>query len=271
MKWKQTVISNTTKLIWSGKYSATLYNFYYVCHKRLQRDIKFLLYVPYAVKHSKWGYTTGKFGMAKMDGIYINRHVHYIGISNMVVLLFICISGSYLVLSTLIDCQHDWKKFYCGKLCTSTLGNFVVLILGASIGVVLTAYSLLVPWTKCNAKYALTLLFFVKTIEIGGLIYCEFCLIIFPYLMPTVNEDWCIPFSSAILALIIAPVLVLDIYFLVLIVKFDEKLRNGSEDIKWPNATHTTTTIIEKEYFELGAMRNQSEISNSDNYTSYLE
>ena len=86
-----------------------------------------------------------------------------------------------------------------------------------------------------------------------------------------VNDDWCIPFSSAILALIIAPVLVLDIYFLVLVVKFDEKLRNGSEDIKWPNATHTTTTIIEKEYFELGAMRNQSEISNSDNYTSYLE
>ena len=205
--------------------------------------------------------------MAIMDRSYIKKHVHFIGIFNMVVMFIICLSGSFVVLSALLDCQRDWKVFYCGKLCTSTLGNFVVIILNASIGVVLTAYSLLIPWTKCNTKYALTLLFFVKTIEIGGLIYCEFSLIIFPYLVPTVNEDWCIPFSSAILALIIAPVLMLDIYFLVLVVRFDEELRNGSENIRWSKAT----TVIEDEYFELGPTANQTEISNCDNYTNILE
>ena len=46
----------------------------------------------------------------------------------------------------------------------------------------------------------------------------------------------------------------LDIYFLVLVVRFDEELRNGSENIKWSKAT----TVIEDEYFELGPTANQT-------------
>ena len=154
----------------------------------------------------------------------------------MMTMVIVCLGGSYLLLPKLIDCQPDWKKIYCGSYNTSILAILIVMLVFAYIGVLLSAYVLSILTSKIQHKHTLIPFYFIKSIEIGGLVYCEFCLMISPYMTPEnvkANEAWCIPIPSFLLALIIVFIIIVHVYLMILVSRFDEEIRNHRGHTTW--------------------------------------
>ena len=167
----------------------------------------------------------------------------------MILVSVVCTSGLYLYLPALINCHPSQNAIPCGIRNTAILAEIVIIISFAMAGCGLSCFVFLIRKSENNPKYHfVNLLFFVKSIEIGGLIYCEVCVLIFPYMAPKANENWDIPLSPIILGCVIPLITLAEFYFLhVVVVGFKEGARNSCRERMWT----TPRRLQDKEDYEL--------------------
>ena len=160
---------------------------------------------------------------------YQVSNLRSIAIVNMIVISVVALSGSIIVSTTLLECD---KEFECEKLCKATLGTLTVVIASSINGVALTAGVFLTPGSNIHRKcYLLVSLYLIKSVEIGGLIFSELCLLAFP-IIPS-KHVWCVSISPIIFLVVIAMIILFDIHFLIKTVKTDERLRNTCGNSTW--------------------------------------
>ena len=163
------------------------------------------------------------------ENVDYQANLRSIAIVNMLVILIVSSSGWIIVSRTYVECG---KEFECGNLCKATLATLIVVFFISGIGVTLTACVFLSPGSNIHRKcYSLVSLYLIKSIEIGGLIFSELCLLAFP-IMPS-KHVWCISISPIIFLVVIAVIILFDVYFLIKTVKTDEKLRNTCGNSSW--------------------------------------
>ena len=151
-----------------------------------------------------------------------------IAIVNMLVISAVSLRGSKIIF-TLTECE---KEYECGNLCKATLATLTVVIFISVIGVALTASVFLSHESNIHRKcYSLVALYLIKSIEIGGLIFSELCLLAFP--ISSSKHVWCVSISPIIFLVVIAMIILFDIYFLIKTVKTDERLRNTCGNSSW--------------------------------------
>ena len=147
----------------------------------------------------------------------------------MVSTTILCISGTYLLAPTIKHFISNGIILHCGYYTTSMLANLTVTILISIIGLFLSAFALLLIGTKFCTKCTLIPFFFVKSVEIGGLVFCESCMAIVSYAKEVENvnpvDEWCFTIHPLVMALIIAMKIVADICAIVLVIQLDEQLR----------------------------------------------
>ena len=164
----------------------------------------------------------------KMDYNPLKKRVFAISILNILLTITLSVGGLYLLMPVIMHFQPNWKVIYCGYYKTSLVANIIVTILIALIGVILSVYLLLVIGTKALENYTLIPYFFNKSIEIGGCVFCDICLVIFPHALGSdaeTKEDCVVRVSSLLIALIITTKMLLDIYLVMQVVTLDEKFR----------------------------------------------
>lgn len=159
----------------------------------------------------------------------MKKCVFYLIVFNMVSTTILCISGTYLLAPTIKHFISNGIILHCGYYTTSMLANLTVTILISIIGLFLSAFALLLIGTTLCTKCTLIPFFFVKSVEIGGLVFCESCMVIVSYakVVENVNsvDEWCFTIQPLALALIIALKIIADICVIVIVVKLDEELR----------------------------------------------
>ena len=168
-------------------------------------------------------------------------------VSNMIVTIMVCSGGSYLVLQTMINCHADWnrssetKQISSSKMYNlSVLANLIMVLFVFLIVVVLTICTLWNIRSQSRPKYTFNPFFFIKSIELGGLVYCEFCFIIFAFIMPydnKKNEDWDISSFFLAMGMIFTLIKLFDIYVLVSLFKLDELVKKDAKLSKWRQLT----------------------------------
>ena len=164
-----------------------------------------------------------------MKYIHDKSRIRSIAVINMLTVSVVSLSGLFVVASSFRNCQ---KAVKCGYLCKATLGNIAILIPIGFLGVTLSASVFLSHGSNIHRKcYSLVSLFLIKSIEIGGLFYCEACLMFFPFM--TNKDAWCISISPVAFILVIGLTIIFDIHFLAVTVKMDEDLRNTCGDSSW--------------------------------------
>ena len=159
----------------------------------------------------------------------MKKGVFYLVIFNMASTAILCVSGTYLLAPTMKHFTSNGNISHCGYYTTSMLANLTVMILISVVGLVLSAFALILIGTKFCTTCTLIPFFFVKSVEIGGLIFCESCIVILSYtkVVKNVNsvDEWCFTIPPFILAVVIALKILTDICVIVLVIKLDEELR----------------------------------------------
>ena len=168
-------------------------------------------------------------------------------VSNIIMTIIVCSGGSYLVLQTMINCHADWNRNSANKqISTSTfynlsvLANLIMVMFIFMIGVVLTICTLWNIRSESRPKYTFNPFFFIKSVELGGLVYGQFCLIMFAFIVPYENkkdENWDISSFFFVMGMIFTLVKIFDIYVLVSLFKLDELLRKDEKQSKWRQLT----------------------------------
>ena len=130
----------------------------------------------------------------------------------------------------------------------SILANLAIVLFIFIIGLFLTLYALWNIRFHSRPKYTLIPFFLIKSVELGGLVYCEFCLITFALIVPNnnneTNEDGDISSFFFMMGMLLAVVKICDIYVLVRLVKFDETVRkNVKSQSSW---RHVRTAVQHK-------------------------
>ena len=172
------------------------------------------------------------------DNNLSKRHAYCAVVLNMVIIIIVLSGGSYLVLIALTKYQEDWNMTSAIKQISnanyynlSILANLAIVIFIFIIGLVLTLYALWNIRFHSRPKYTLIPFFLIKSVELGGLVYCEFCLITFALIVPNNNnernEDEDISSFFFMIGMLLAVVKICDIYVLVSLVKFDETVRKN--------------------------------------------
>ena len=147
----------------------------------------------------------------------------------MVSTAILCVSGTYFLAPTIKHFIANGIILHCGYYTTSMLANLTVMILICIIGLFLSVFALFFIGTKLCIKCTLIPFFFVKSVEIGGLVFCESCMAIVSYAKEVENvnpvDEWCFTIHPLVMALIIAMKIVADICAIVLVIQLDEELR----------------------------------------------
>ena len=188
-----------------------------------------------------------------MDNLMMKRRVFYLVTFNIVSTLILCVSGTYLLAPTMKHFTSNGNISHCGYYTTSMLANLTVMILISVLGLVLSVYALILIGTKFCTKCTLIPFFLVKSVEIGGLIFCESCIVILSYtkVVKNVNsvDEWCFIFPPLALAVVIALKILADICVVVLVIKLDEELRkqwwiiSNKDDRKKPKENELISLI----------------------------
>ena len=169
------------------------------------------------------------------DNNLSKRHAYCAVVLNMVIIIIVCSGGSYLILIALTKYQVDWNMTSANKQISnanlSILANLAIVLFIFIIGLFLTLYALWNIRFHSRPKYTLIPFFLIKSVELGGLVYCEFCLITFALIVPNnnneTNEDEDISSFFFMIGMLLAVVKICDIYVLVSLVKFDETVRKN--------------------------------------------
>ena len=170
------------------------------------------------------------------DNNLSKRHAYCAVILNIVIIIIVCSGGSYLILIALTKYQEDWNMTSANKQISnanlSILANLAIVLFIFIIGLFLTLYALWNIRFHSRPKYTLIPFFLIKSVELGGLVYCEFCLITFALIVPNnnneTNEDEDISSFFFMIGMLLAVVKICDIYVLVSLVKFDETSKVGA-------------------------------------------
>ena len=171
------------------------------------------------------------------DNNLSKRHAYCAVVSNMVIIIIVCAGGSYLVLIALTKYQEDWNMTSANKQISnanhynlSILANLAIVIFIFMIGLALTLYALWNIRFHTRPKYTLIPFFLIKSVELGGLVYCEFCLITLALIAPNKSErseDEDISGFFFMIGMVLAVVKICDIYVLVTLVEFDKMVRKN--------------------------------------------
>ena len=159
----------------------------------------------------------------------MKKRVYYLLIFNMVSTAILCVSGTYFLAPTIKHFITNGIILHCGYYTTSMLANFTVMILISIIGLFLSVFALVLIGTKLCKKCTLIPFFFVKSVEIGGLVFCESCMAIVSYAKEAENvesvDELCFTIHPLAMALIISMKIIADVSVIVLVIQLDEQLR----------------------------------------------